>query len=565
MDWVLCELEKNIKLNKNYPEIISKLLGLRGMTKKQEIEKFLDPEFDDLNDPFLLPDIDKAIERIRLAIENKEKVVIYGDYDADGVTATSILWDFLYRRLGLDVIPYIPSRFEEGYGLNKLAINELEKNGAKLIITVDCGVKDSGLIAKFPNIDFIVTDHHTLPEDQKFNHIVVHPGRKGSKYPVTNICGAVVAWKLVCALNEKLHIGFDVNSYLDLACVGTVCDVMPLTGENRIIVKYGLERIANTSNTGLKVLLENCNIANKKITTFDVGFIIGPRINAAGRLDNALEAVKLFATENRANARIFAQKLEALNQSRQETTINMQLEAESLLGEVTDQRKLLFVYAQNWSEGVIGLVAGRLTEKYNRPAICATIIDEQVVASARSIRSFNITQALEKQSQFLLRFGGHAQAAGFALQKSNIENLKANLEIEALKSISESDIQKTLLIDMTLTLSQIDLKLLGWLEKFEPFGIDNFQPVFAIDRLKILAINRLGRELQHLKFLLQDNWGHEIEAIIFNKADLFKDLDIGNIVDVAGNLEINEWKNSKKIQLKLKDVKMSKSSSPDFN
>lgn len=557
MNWQKKDKKNKTKLD-GLPDVISRILVERGIDTKTKLNKFLNPKSEDLYDPFLIPDMKKAVNRILSAKEKGEKVAVYGDYDADGVTATSILWDFLYRQLGLDVIPYIPSRFTEGYGLNKEAIQELEAQGISLIISVDCGVKDKEIVKEFSNLDFIITDHHTLPDDQNFDYPVVHPKRDISKYPFQDICGAVVAWKVVDAIaKSQKDMKLDSLKYIDLASIGTVCDVMPLIDENRTIVSLGLKQLSDTPNTGLKILLQKLDLYGKEISTYDIGFIIGPRINAAGRLDSALNAVRLFATQNERRAEEYTSNLDNLNIERQELTIDMLSQAEEILIPDIEKKKLLFVFGEGWNEGVIGLVAGRLCEKYNRPVICATIQEDIAVASARSIGSFNITEALGRNSKLLKRYGGHVQAAGFSLDPEHITELKSALEKIADEEISEQDMDKVIKIDEEIKLEEINNELVEWLEKLEPYGFGNPTPVFQITKLKILSKRSLGKENQHVKLNLTDEKLRYLEAISFNVPLEEQDKwEVGSYIDVVGNLGFNRWNGNISIQMKLKDVKI---------
>ncbi len=541
-----------------FSRAMSILLRERGVSDKKEVKQYLNPTFADINDPFLLPNMRKAVDRIVKAIDNKEKVVVYGDYDADGVTATSILWDFLYRQLGLEVIPFIPSRFEEGYGLNKNALENIQASGTNVVITVDCGVKDKQLIEQFDGLDFIVTDHHTLPGDCDFTHTVVHPALPNSKYPYKNISGAVVAWKLVHAiamlLNNERGMELDFKKYIDLAAIGTVCDVMPLENENRVIVKLGLEQMPRTKNLGLEKLLEVTSLGTRKLTSFDIGFIIGPRINAAGRLGSALEAVRLFTTHSENTATKQAVLLNELNAQRQQITVKIEQEAYSSIEGKIDSKKLLFAYGQDWSEGIVGLVAGRLLEKYKKPAICATVIDGKVIGSARSIKNFNITQLIAEHSDLLLRFGGHELAAGFTLLEENLGVFKEALEAKAASVLSDDDIDPALNIDIVLPLKDVDMELAECLESLEPYGFGNPTPIFEIDNLIVKKKFYIGKENQHLKLYLE-NQGQIIEAICFNYGVELDKVQVNDRIDVAAYIKINSWKENKNLQLVLQDFR----------
>ena len=496
----------------------------------------------------------KAVERIEQAVKKHEKVAVYGDYDVDGTCATFIMWDFLYRHLKLDVIPFIPSRFDEGYGLNEQAIEELGNKGVKLIITVDCGIRDQGLISKFKDLDFIITDHHTLPEGEDFKTIAVHPKRKGSKYPFKEISGTAVAWKLIAALDD----GNTYLNYLEFVALATVCDVMPLIDENRAIVKLGLDAMSKTENIGLRTLIKTAGAEGQKLTAYHCGFVLGPRINAAGRLAEAIEVVRLFATESSQKAEQIASELDELNRQRQELTMKtVELAVEKAKSQSSE--KLIFVFEPGWHEGIIGLVAGRLAEGYNRPAVAATIIEGKVLASARSGSGYHITNAIAVHSKYLTRYGGHAQAAGFSLEEKNLILFRDALQKLANENISEEDMSAVIDIDSELEDKDLTLENAEWLEKFEPFGLGNSRPVFLVEDCTIIDKKLIGREKQHVKLILstgtQNIYSKKFEAIHFNASNSYEKIQPGDRIDIVFSLEINSWNNHRKVQLKIKDIK----------
>ncbi|MBD3280800.1 single-stranded-DNA-specific exonuclease RecJ [Candidatus Dojkabacteria bacterium] len=543
--------------------ILPSILSSRGLSSEADIESFLNPRLSDLHDPFLIPDMQEGVTRVLEAAKGKQKVAIYGDYDADGVTATSLLWKFLYRELRLDVIPYIPSRFDEGYGLNEEAIEALIKKGVELIITVDCGIKDTELIEKYSNrVEFIVTDHHTLPDEQDFDHIAIHPAREDSKYPYKNLAGAVVAWKLVCALCEKSKKSetgkagdLDPYKYIDLASIGTVADVMPLTGENRVIVKYGLKEIRKGENVGLQALMKVAGRDISKTDTYDIGFVIGPRINAAGRMKDAITAVKLFSTENPDAASKLAHYLNNLNlQRREETEVMMQ----TALTQVSETDNFLFAYDENWNEGIVGLVAGKLKEKYYKPSIVATKTTEgTIVGSARSIQGINITNAIAMQEKLLVRYGGHSQAAGLSFEEQNTENIKQNISKYIADNFETETFQRILEIDLELELSDVTMELFHELEKMAPFGEGNPRPVFAFRGLEVVKIFYFGQENRHLKIVVTDSSRKKfLYALGFRKAEQYSEIGVGDKVDLAGKIDLNEWNNQQSLQFIIDDIEL---------
>src|SRR5260221_902803 len=402
MKWILPE--QNEKL-------IPWLLKSRGITN---LQTFANTNVDDLYDPLLIYGAEEAAKVIYDFAKTKKKIFIHGDFDVDGITATSIMWQFLYRDLKANALPYIPSRFNEGYGLSEESITNIIDAGGELIITVDCGVKDVELIKKYSDkIKFVITDHHTvldyLPGAEGTKQVgdfmvsssalaVVHP-RLGD-YPFKEICGAVVSWKVCSAINNVFDLKVDVNKYLDLAAIGTICDIMPLVDENRIIVKEGLKKLATTQNLGLRVIMDGLKLDRNKIDTYHIGFLIGPRLNASGRLDTALDAVRLLTTTDRSYAQSLFLKLNDLNTKRQALTQEHLTLAEKQIAEQLEN-KILFVYGEDWPEGIVGLIAGKLTEKYNRPVIAGSIHDNIFKASARSIENFHIAEQLSMNAVLL--------------------------------------------------------------------------------------------------------------------------------------------------------------------
>jgi len=566
--WVIAKnpSEKISQKLKKYPEVIRKLLFSRGIKSQKEADEFLDPDFYEFHDPKLMPGINKAVEIIIKSLNNKEKIFIHGDYDVDGICSTSILWDFFYRNLKADIVPFIPSRFDEGYGMSEKGIEKLYEQGAKLIITVDCGIKDDEIIKKWSKkgIKFIVTDHHSLKIDEKgiFKlpeeaEAVVHPGLPGSKYPFKEISGATVAWKLVCALAKELKLKFNPEEYLDLVAMSVVCDIMPLKGENRSILKKGIVAIQNTKRIGLTRLINDAGHEVNSIDTYHLGFVIGPRLNAAGRLKHALDSVRLLVTNSARQAVEISEKLNNLNLERQQIQEEIYKQAILQVQKNGETKKLIFVSSQDWSEGVIGIVAGKLTEKYNRPVLIATRKEEFFTGSARSPKSFNIIEAITTQSNILIRFGGHAQAAGFTVKEENIEKFKENLIEIAEKNINDKDLELEYHADAEISFSDIDYKLYNYLKNFAPFGFENPKIKFVTKNIRIDRVDKVGKSKEHYSFVfLDEKTGVCFRAIGFGLVDKVRGLAPAKLCDILYSVEENNWNGNSNLELTITDVKV---------
>jgi single-stranded-DNA-specific exonuclease len=580
MNWkLLPKIEKNITTElSEYPSLIKQLLFNRGIETRDEAQKFLNPNIKNLYNPLLLADIDKAVDVIKNVITNKMKVFIYGDYDVDGVVATTILWDYLFRKLGIDVLPYIPSRFEEGYGLSEAGLNYIVEQGGQLVITVDCGIRDIEIVKKFKdekNLDFIITDHHTLriDEDEKIvvsndALAVIHPRHPDSKYPFPDICGAAVAWKFVCAINEKLEGSkiqnlrskmqdFDpVEEYLDLVSLATITDIMPLTDENRTIVSLGIEKMKNTKNLGLRTLIAESQINFEDINTYHYGYVIGPRLNAAGRMEHALDAARLLSTTKYEKALEYSQKLSRLNSERQTLTSQILDEAIKQIELNGNGKKIHFVWGENWPEGIVGLVAGKLQERFFRPILVASIREGLVVGSARSIPNFNVTEAITRSASLLIKFGGHSQAAGFTLSKDNLNDFKKQIEDLAEEQIKEEDMEKEIIVDTDIKIKDINLELVSLINTLQPFGYGNRTPVFIIKNCKVVDKFPLGKETNHVKLKVVDEQDNTLEVVAFDMKKELESVEIFDCVDLAGVLDLNTWNGRTTVQFRLKELKI---------
>lgn len=538
---------------KHISNLLASILVNRGITEEKELEVFLNPTRKDFYDPFLLPDMEIAVDRIIKAVNNKEKIMIYGDYDADGITSVSVLKKYL-NQIGLETGEYIPNRLNEGYGLNKEAILKIYNMGYKLMVTVDCGI--SGLeeieYANTLGIETIITDHHE-PAEQLPNAIaVIDAKRKDNIYPFNQLAGVGVVFKLIQAISIKLNLDEkEYLKYLDLVCIGTISDIVPLVDENRVIAKLGLKLIEQTKNIGLRTLL---NIANfKKIDSNAISFGVAPRINACGRMGAQEEALKLFLTEDKQEALKIAKNLVKFNQERQNTEKQIFEDVIQEIEKNNDKEKKCIVLAkENWHHGIIGIVSSKVTEMYYKPSILICLEGDMGKGSGRSVPGFDLYNALGKCNNYIEKFGGHSMAIGISIKKENFEKLKAEIEKCAEES-NISDIMPIINIDKRINLKDISIEEAKSLELLEPFGEANKMPIFLIQNLKIDSIRALS-DGKHLKLTLkQDNY--IIDTIGFNMGELSKQYLLGDKVDVVGTIEINTFGNKENIQMNLKDIR----------
>ncbi|MGL5712450.1 MAG: single-stranded-DNA-specific exonuclease RecJ, partial [Paraclostridium sp.] len=551
-----------IKISKE----ISQILKNRGVNSQKDSEIFMNPSLGYLRDPFLMKDMDKAVKRIKEAISNNEKIWIYGDYDVDGVSSTSILCIY-FNSINCPVNYYIPNRLEEGYGINEDAIKLINEQGCNLIISVDCGitsVKEVAL-ANSLGIDVIVTDHHECQDEIPRAYAVINPKQEDCNYPFDMLCGCGVAFKIIQALTPEEEFKYSMNKYLEIVTLATICDIVPLVDENRIIVKNGLRLMKEGYNIGLRELTKVCGIETEKIGSSHIGFSIGPRINAAGRLGYSYLGVELFTTNSKEEAIEIANLLEEKNNERQMIESKMYQEAEAIINsnERYNNDKVLIIANEGWQHGVIGIVASKLTEKYYKPTILLTIEDGEATGSARSIKGFSIFDALMKCSDILGRFGGHDQAAGLSLDSNNIEELRNRVNTFADDNLTEEDLIENVAVEFELEEDAINFNLIEELHALEPFGMSNPSPRFIIRNLEIKDIFRMGKEKNHLKInLLKDK---TYECIGFNMAYLAEGYSVGDKVDVLFQLDENTYMGNRKIQFLLKDIRMSYPKNVDKN
>ena len=542
------ELQKKYKLNR----LLSTLLTNRGITEETEIEKFLNPKRSDFYDPFGMPDMEKAVERILKAIENKEQIIIYGDYDVDGITSVTVLKSFLEER-GIQVNVYIPNRLNEGYGLNKTAMEEIAKQGNKLMITVDCGITavEEVEYAKKFGIETIITDHHEPAEELPKAIAVVDAKRKDNKYECRNLAGVGVVFKLIQALSIKLKLDQkEYLKYLDIVCVGTISDIVPLTDENRVIVKLGLKLVEQTKNLGLKEILQSCGYS--KINSTTISFGVAPRINACGRMGHQEEALNLLLSKEGNEVKELTQKINEYNKIRQEIEKNIYNEAiEQIEKERNDNKNTIVVFGKGWHHGVIGIVSSKITELYFKPSILLCEEDGECKGSGRSIPGFDLHEALMECNDTIEKFGGHAMAVGININKEKVEEFKEEFE----KIAKEKEVDKIIPIlnlDAEIKLDDVNKEMVDSLKELEPFGEANKMPIFAFRNLKIDSIRSLS-DGKHLKLSVKDN-KNIINAIGFNMGALADTYRIGDRVDIAGNLEINSFNGVDSIQINIKDI-----------
>ena len=543
-------------------DLFEQILKHRGVVDGVTRKKFLEASFSDTYDPFLLKDMDKAADRVLSAIANKEKITVYADYDADAVTAAAVLVRF-FKQLGHENLNYyIPDRFSEGYGINREAVKVLSDSGTNLIITVDCGINaiEPALEAKLLGVDVIITDHHRLTGPLPEALAVVNPHRPADEYPCKDLTGVGVAFKLVQALvfkikNQKLKIknteGWE-KWLLDLVAIGTVADCQSLLGENRIFVKWGLRVLEKTKWPGLRDLLKVAGVWESPLDTYKIGFIIAPRINAAGRIEHANLALELVLTDDLKRARELAQKLDDLNRKRQELTETVLSEArEQLVGD-TD-KKILLAAGDNWPKGIVGLVAGKLTEEFARPVLVMEKGVSEATGSARSVGNFNIIEAISQSREILIKFGGHPMAAGFTLRSEHIELFHKNLLEYAEDSMDEEDLSPILFYDGEAVLPDVTEDLVNFLEQLAPFGLGNPRPRVRINNLTPRNPAKIGSDGRHLRLYVGEG-EHSFSCIGFNQGFWVEKLQAGSQIDIICEPQFNEWNGERKVQLKIIDI-----------
>jgi single-stranded-DNA-specific exonuclease len=551
------EKVKNLAEALNVEEFVATLLVQRGIETYEEARQFFRPTLADLHNPYLMKDMDKAVERIELAIENGENILVFGDYDVDGTTAVSLVSSYL-KTYYPNVATYIPDRYDEGYGISFKGIDFADDNGFSLIIALDCGIKsiDHVAYAKERNIDFIICDHHrpgnSLPEAVA----VLDPKRDDCNYPYDELCGCGIGFKLIQALGENRNQTIeDLTSYLDLVATAIAADIVPMTGENRILAYFGLQVINSDPRPGFKALTHQ--IKKKTLDITDVVFIIAPRINAAGRIKHGNHAVELLTEFDFEQAQQFASEIEAYNSERKDLDKQITKEALAQIIENNEEKRFTsVVFQEDWHKGVIGIVASRLIETYYRPTLVFTKSGDKYAASARSVKGFDVYNALESCSEHLEQFGGHMYAAGMTLLEENYQLFKDAFEKVVEETIHPDMLIPEISIDAEINFSDITPKLMRILQQFEPFGPQNMTPVFLTKNVKDTGYaQRLGADEEHLKLFVRQNNSEGMAAIGFG---------LGNKMELTTNkkpfeavycIDENEWNGKTSVQLRLKDIK----------
>ena len=540
---------------------VSELLAERGISTVQEAERFFHPSLKDLHDPFLMPGMDRAVNRLNRAMGGKEKIMVYGDYDVDGTTAVALVYKYL-RNYYSNIEYYIPTRTEDGYGISRATIDMAAEGGVTLFIILDCGIKatDEIAYAKTLGIDFIICDHHVADEVLPPAAAILNPKLEGSTYPCPHLSGCGVGYKLMqaFAISNSLPMG-DLEGMLDLVAVSIAADIVPMVGENRILTYYGLKRLNSNPNIGLRAIIRICGLTGKEITISDVIFKIGPRINASGRMQSGKEAVDLLVSRDSADALARAKDIDGYNQDRKELDKQITEEANSILEERDvshSRKKSIVIYNKNWHKGIIGIVASRLTELYYKPTVVLTHANGLATGSSRSVQGFDVYSAVESTRDLLENFGGHTYAVGLSLKEENIPEFTRRFEEYVNANIRSDQLTPLLDIDAYITFSDITPEFLTLLRKFNPFGPGNAKPTFCTRRVTDFGTSKLvGKQGEHIKLeMVDDTSGKVFNGIAFNSAEYFEHIHAGRPFDICYTIEENKRKGSQSVQFLVKAI-----------
>ncbi len=547
-------LVKALSINKTLCQILTQ----RGIETFETAKDFFRPNLNQLHNPWLMKDMDKAVIRIQTAFNNKENILVFGDYDVDGTTSVASMYQFL-KNLYLSVDYYIPHRYKEGYGVSKLGIDFAKENNFKLIISLDCGIKSAELItyAKDLGIDFIVCDHHLPDAILPPAVAILNPKQKDCNYPYKELCGCGVGFKLIQALAEKFNLEKESYlKYLDLVATAIAADIVPINGENRTLAYFGLERVNSKPCTGIKALMQLAAV-KESMTISNLVFIIAPRINAAGRMDDAKKAVQLFIEQDFEQALEFAKILQSDNLDRKEADTSITSEALYIIENCNEAttRKSTVVYREHWHKGVVGIVASRLIESYFRPTVVLAKSGEIVAGSARSVPGFNLYEAIYACKEHLIGFGGHFAAAGLTLEESKIEDFRNAFEEAVSNQITPDQLIPEIVIDAEIKFEEIDLSFFNILKQMEPFGPENMRPIFVSKKVYNTGFSKVLKE-QHIKFSLKQS-NTTMNGIGFGIAEKFSILEMNRPIDVAYTIDLNEWNGNKSVQIKVIDLKLS--------
>ena len=551
-------LQSSLKINKT----ICSILVQRGLGDFEASRHFFRPQLSDLHSPWLMKDMDKAVERIQLAFDQQEKILVFGDYDVDGTTSVACMYQFL---IGIyeQVDYYIPHRYKEGYGVSKAGIDFAHEQGMTLIISLDCGIKSVDLIAyaKTLGIDFIVCDHHLPDNELPAAVAILNAKQPNCPYPYKELCGCGVGFKLASALAERLGLpSSSYLQYLDLVATAIAADIVPMTGENRVLTYYGLQKINEDPCPGIKALKALAGVKNKMLIT-NVVFMIAPRVNAAGRMDDAKKAVQVFIEQDPKKAVELASLLQHDNTDRKEMDASITKEALELITEDVHflKKKTTVVYQEHWHKGVVGIVASRLIEKHYRPTIVLTRSGDYAGGSARSVTGFNLYEAIHACREWLIGYGGHFAAAGMTLLPENVKAFADAFEAEVSRTIPDALLVPEIIIDATVEFSEITPGFYQILQQMEPYGPDNMRPVFVARNVQETGFSKIVKEA-HVKFVLKQK-NINFSGIGFNMADKFHLLQMQEPLDIVFCVEENEWNNTTSLQLKVIDFELSKNAS----
>ena len=551
-------LHQALKINKT----ICNVLAERGFDTFEKAKQYFRPQLTDLHDPWLMKDMQKAVDRIITAFEKKEKVLVFGDYDVDGTTSVACMYQFLCKIYDVSLLDfYIPHRYREGYGVSKMGIDFAKENDFTLIISLDCGIKSVDLIAyaKTLSIDFIICDHH-LPDEQIPNAIaILNPKQKDCNYPYKELCGCGVGFKLITALAQHFNIEEEhYHCYLDLVATAIAADIVPMTDENRVMAFYGLQKINSNPNPGIKALIHLGGI-QKKLSINNVVFVIAPRVNAAGRMDDARKAVQLFIEPEYDKALVFAEMLHNDNSDRKEADSSITEEALAIINnnDALKNKKTTVVFKDHWHKGVVGIVASRLIETYYRPTIVLTQSGDVVAGSARSVPGFNLYEAIHACREHLLGYGGHFAAAGLSLLPENVTALSNKFEEVVAATIAPHLLVPEIIIDTPIEFAAINNSLYSIISQMEPFGPENMRPVFIAKNIEDTGYSKIVKDL-HVRFVVKQN-NTTFTGIGFNMAEKFYLLQMKKPLDIVFTVDENEWNGNTSLQLKVIDIRLAPS------
>ena len=544
--------------------ILCRIIANRGIQTQSQAHRFLNPDMNDLYNPSLMDGMDWAIMRTRQALDRSEKIMIHGDYDVDGITSTALLVR-VFRLLGADVSWYIPHRQKEGYDIGLPAVEVAKERGVNLIITVDCGTSAVEAIdrARSLGMDVIVTDHHEVGRNIAPANVIINPHRPECPYPFKNLAGVGVAFKFAEALIREC--GYDVNAYrrrfCDLAAIGTVADVVPLLDENRTLVKFGMEELPRTGKKGLRALMDVAGITGRPITSTMIAFMLSPRMNAAGRLDDAAVALNLLLSTDEREARELAETLDAQNKERQAEQERITKEALACItdGRLDETSKVLVLSSRGWHSGIVGIVASKITDRYNRPSILVAMDEsgEAGVGSARSIATFDVFGALMQCSHLLERCGGHARAAGLSITKDKLSDFNAEINRIADELLTEADLMPQIEIDAELDIDSVNHNLAREMDLLEPFGHCNRQPIFVSKCALILQKTKMGSTGSHLKLKLGGSSNRSVDCVAFGWGESEEAFRLGSLIDLCYNIQINQFGGKENVQAVLRDARIS--------